>query len=617
MSGSATCRAPRRRTVVAMSLLLGLGCAALAAATAQQRDSAPVPTGTASISGTVLVAGVATPPARRARVTLTDLSHATPARTTTTDDRGTFAFPAVPAGRFELRAFKAGYIMGSYGASRPNRAGTPIVVADGQTIEDLTFTIARGGVITGVVRDARGRPMSGLDVRVLKLGYDAVTGEPALNPASAASTLVTDDRGEYRAFGLPPGGYLVLVDPMGPPEPFGGPNDIRRLTAEEVRRALQAARGGAVPAVTASPPAASALVNYAPVFHPDVTDIGAAATVTLDAGEERRDVDVAVHLVPTATITGTITSPDGTLPPALRIQLLPAGPHTGMLASTRLRVPTASLRPDGTYAIGGVAPGRYTITARLAARGGRGGTAVENAPTLWASADVTVNGQDLDVPLTLQTGVPIAGRVDFIGTPPSADELQALVFRLIPLGAGGAPVYTGGGRVDAEGRFTFAGVVPDSYLFTATWATPAAGERWEITSSIANGRDAFEGPLRIAPGVPVEWTVTFTDRPTTLTGRLQDVGGRPATDYYIVLFSRDRSHWTPGTRRVRMARPATDGEFSVRGVPPGRYLVAALADLEPGEWNDPALLDRLAPSAAVVLLVEGMTTRQDFRIGGS
>ena len=74
---------------------------------------------------------------------------------------------------------------------------------------------------------------------------------------------------------------------------------------------------------------------------------------------------------------------------------------------------------------------------------------------------------------------------------------------------------------------------------------------------------------------------------------MQDRGGRAATDYYILVFSSDRKHWTPGSRRVRMTRPATDGSFSVKGLPPGEYFLAALTDLETGEWNDPALLEQL------------------------
>jgi hypothetical protein len=54
----------------------------------------------------------------------------------------------------------------------------------------------------------------------------------------------------------------------------------------------------------------------------------------------------------------------------------------------------------------------------------------------------------------------------------------------------------------------------------------------------------------------------------------------------------------------------------VRGVPAGEYYLAALTDLESGEWNDPALLDRLIQSSIKVTLRDGEVTTQDVRIGG-
>ena len=167
---------------------------------------------------------------------------------------------------------------------------------EGEAVANLAMTIARGGVITGVVRDIGGRPVPGVNVRVLKLGYNAVTGERTLGAPSTGSVGLTDDRGEYRAYGLPPGGYLVVVVPS---VPSGRGNvDIRQLTSAEVRQALQAARAGAStapvkPGQPTLPPASSpgaARVNYAPIFHPGVTDIGAAATIALGVSEERTGV---------------------------------------------------------------------------------------------------------------------------------------------------------------------------------------------------------------------------------------------------------------------------------------------------------------------------------------
>jgi hypothetical protein len=93
-------------------------------------------------------------------------------------------------------------------------------------------------------------------------------------------------------------------------------------------------------------------------------------------------------------------------------------------------------------------------------------------------------------------------------------------------------------------------------------------------------------------------------------------GGRAATDYSILVFSADRTYWTPGSRRIRMMRPGTDGGFSAKGLPPGEYFLAALTDLEPGEWNDPILLGQIAASAIKVTLRDGEMTTQNMRIGG-
>lgn len=598
----------------AIVVLLAVVCGAAANGQQEARDAPRVAAATASISGRVVMGADGKQPARRVRVTLTEASGRAPGQTTTTDDTGAFAFRGLPAGRFELQAFKNAYLRASYGASRPNRPGTPIVVKDGDALRNLSMTIVRGGVITGVVQDGRGRPVPGVPVRVLKLGYNAVTGEPTLGSPSTGSAAFTDDRGEYRAFGLPPGGYLVLVPP---PSSSGRSNDpIRQLTSNEIRRAMQAARGGALIGASPSQPSltSSAMpVNYAPVFYPSATDIRAAATIPLGVSETRTGVDITIELVPTATISGTVTTPSGTLPAIVSVRLGSAGVQPDMLAGAGLRGAAAQPSADGKYTFTSVPPGSYTIKAFV----GSGRGAPPNGPTEWAAADVTVNGQDVDVPLTLQPGVAINGRVAFEGSQPTAAELETLSFALMAPASGGMVQRSGGGHVDAEGRFNFTGVTPDTYRFVTTWNNPAARERWTIKSSTANGREAFESPLRVNPTETLEWVITFTDKPTGLAGTFRDPGGRPATDYYILVFSSDRRFWTPGTRRVRMTRPGTDGSYSLKGLPAGEYYLATPADLENGEWNDPALLEQLVPSSARVRLNEGEMAKKDFRIGGS
>ena len=600
-------------------VVLVFALAAGAAVTAQQpaRDNVVAAKGTASISGIVFEAGEPRRPARRVRVTLNSLERTAPGQTITTDDNGTFNFSGLPAGRFELQAFKPAWLRASFGAARPDRTGTPIVVKDGEAVTQITMTIVRGGVISGAVLDTRGRPVPGMSVRVLRLAYNGVTGERTLStPSGSSVSALTDDRGEYRAYGLPPGSYFVLVPP---PSPGGRSNDpIRQLTSEQVRQALQSARSttSTAPGAATSAPVITRAshITYAPIFHPGTTDVATAVAVPLSLSEQRSGIDVTIQLVPTATISGTITSPTGQLPPMLQVRLVPTGPQPEMLAGAGLRGVTAQIRPDGTFVFPGVAPGNYVVRAMV----GWSRTGPSAGPTQWAASDVSVNGDDLSVHLALQPGVPVTGRVVFEGTqPPTPAELQGLAFTLMPPASGGElQSLGGGGKVDASGLFVFPNVVPDLYRYAYTWGASSAGDKWTIKSAVANGREAFEAPLRVLPNEPVEWTITFTDRPATLTGGLQEEGGRAATEYYILVFSTNRAHWTPGSRRIRMTRAGSDGTYTVKGLPAGEYFLAALLDLETGEWNDPTLLDRLVKSSVRVILRDGETTTQHFRMGG-
>lgn len=575
------------------------------------RDAARPPEGTASISGRVLVDGDSAKPARRARVTLTNLARTSPGQTATTDDRGAFAFRGLATGRYELQAFKNAYLRASYGAARPDRNGTPVAVKDGEAVNNLMIPIVRGGVIAGTVRDLRGRPVPGVNVRVLRFSYDAVTGERTVRTPAGSAATITDDRGEYRAYGLPPGGYLVLIPP-----PSRGPGEdqsIRQLRSDEVRQALQSVRSGTATApgpATVIPPALRGRLNYAPVFHPGVTDLAAATAVPLGIGEERGGIDIAYHLVSTANVTVTITSPSGPIPRMLVVRLAPAGPHTAILAGAGLRGPTTQPQGEGKYVFTGVAPGSYVVKAST----GWGRGAAPTGPSEWAAAEVYVAGDDLSVPLTLQPGVAINGRLIFEGAQPTSAQLQQLSFLLAaPASGGELQSGGGGGRVDAEGKFSFTRIVPDVYRLTFNGP---GGFDWSIKSVTANGREAWESPLRVNANEPLDLTVMFTDKPATLTGVLQEDGGRAATEYYILVFSADRTHWTPGSRRIQMTRAATDGTYTVKGLPPGEYYIAALLDLESGEWNDPTLLDRLVKSSVRIILRDGETTTQHFRMGG-
>ena len=142
--------------------------------------------------------------------------------------------------------------------------------------------------------------------------------------------------------------------------------------------------------------------------------------------------------------------------------------------------------------------------------------------------------------------------------------------------------------MDANGAFTFSGATPGRYRIFVS-----LGGGWQLRSAMAQGRDVADLPLEIANQDIRDVEVTFTDRPTEVSGDLLDAEGHPATEYFIIVFAADKTYWTPQSRRIQSARPASDGHFRVQNLPPGEYYIGAVTDVEQGEWYDPSFLTQL------------------------
>jgi hypothetical protein len=132
---------------------------------------------------------------------------------------------------------------------------------------------------------------------------------------------------------------------------------------------------------------------------------------------------------------------------------------------------------------------------------------------------------------------------------------------------------------------------------------------------VTGGVDVLDGLLNVDANGVSDLTLTVSDRHSSVGGTLT-TGSEPATDYFLVAFTADKTKWRAPSRRVRSTRPSTSGTFEVADLPPGQYYLAALKDLDAADLEDPAFLETLIPASALMTITEGQKTTQDLRIGG-
>lgn len=590
-------------------------------------------TGTGVIAGTVL-AGDGSRPARRARLTLVGTAPSVN-KSMTADDQGAFSFEALPAASYTLTATKGGLLDVIYGQKVPGsgRPGTAIQLAAGQRLDRVKLVMPRSGILTGTILDEFGDPAFGTSVRVTRYVFRG-----GVRTLVSAGTTSTDDCGMYRITGLLPGDYIVSVQSRD------GLIEAQRARAEVEVRAMEAMMAVRTAGVAGGGEMRMALPEtgpdpvdvYAVVYYPGSSPGSAATAITLGVGEEKPGIDLQLRRVPVASISGTVLSNDGQQSPETNVQLIDRGqllPIHGIRSTT--------MRADGRFSISGVPPGQYTLTVFGVAGGAAAHAPVPVAdlqralmvgltpadreqrlvqtrttrlPT-WATVDVTMSGRPVEgVVLTLQPGMTMSGSVVFEGGPPPVD-LSRVTLRAGMADTNDATLaFEQPGAVpsplDPSARFTIRGVVPGRYRMAASAVTG-----FVMKSAIFGGQDILDFPLEVKPGEDVAGgVVTFTTKSTELGGLLGDPTGAPMAEHTIVVFAADSRYWTPQSRRIQAARPATDGRFTFRGLPPGDYRLVAVTDVEPGQWLQPEFLRQIVAGSIPLTLGEGEKKTQDLRV---
>jgi Carboxypeptidase regulatory-like domain len=573
------------------AVLIFLGQSVISPVTqAPPRDRVPPPrTGTCVVKGRV-VDGTTGTAVARARVMLQGPGAGAPA---VTDADGAFTFTNLPPGPVTLMAQKSTYLPARYPAGgRTMRAqARPLILRDGQALDNIVVPLFHGGSITGRVFDANGDPVEFAQVSLLRLPSGGRAGKPTMRQGTQ-----TNDLGEFRLGRIEEGTYAVQVSARRDEMMFGP-----------------------MPPQAQPPPP---LPQPVPTFYPGAVSIDQAQPIVVERAQAVTGIDVVLGEGMPGVVTGVVLMPDG--------QALPANTYPNVMIRRVLSdvqggydssMSGAMTRPDGTFRTT-LPPGDYMFEARLTPRSG-GPSKPEDE--LVASQRVTVvSGGEESLVMTVGPGAMATGRVVFEGNtpvPPSPGRTR------IPLFSEGNMCRSGEAEVAADWSFRIAGL-------SGTCSAQPMGffGRWILKAVTFNGQNLLDGPVTFQPGQQLRNVqVVVTDRQSSMTFQVSDENGQTTRDYVVVAYPVEKGRWTNGARTYMppiitnpdaMRSPASlpgpanappMRPASLSGLRTGEYYVVAVDDLEFEDVRDPGVLERLRSGATRVTLTEGATVEVPLR----
>jgi hypothetical protein len=447
-----------------------------------------------------------------------------------------------------------------------------INVSEGQEVRDIDIVLLPGGVIEGRVVDESGEPV--VRANVVALRWERRDGQELL--ARSREGTATNDRGEYRLFGLMPGDYSLSASL---------PDAQMSFTNDPGRRSANTGSG------------------YAMMYFPGTTDVTEAERVTLKPAQSLSNIDIVFRPVPLARVAGVLVSSEGKLLDGAHVILTRSTSFGGTVGFSRVA-------DTGAFRIDRVPPGRYILQAysvprtviETIARTGRSAPLADAPGLEFGVLPITVTGDVDEITITTAPAGRIRGKVTLDGRPVQPSGGRPMLIRAIPAApdaiAAGATVVP----VQGDGFFSASGMLGRFILRVDQITPPLSLMRVERDSAdvtdvgISIGADEDVSDIR----------VMLTTTPTRLDGRVASRTGSASgefADSMVLVFSEDAERWSlPATRYVTRTRPDREGSFHVSGLPPGRYLAVALAGVESDRLDDPGLLKRASTLATRVMI---------------
>ncbi len=506
--------------------VLSLAAAAVVVAQPQPQPQSP-PAGNGSISGSVSnsVTGVPLPRVHVSVIVLSNTSAQSFAALT--DAEGKFAIGKLPPGRFIVNVDRAGFVAPPNG----NRLSDSQLRPD-EKKEDVKLTLTPTGAISGRVLNAGGGEVQGAIV--------SLDGAPfGINPAT------TDEKGQFRITGVPPGRYRVLANPAVMPFP----PEIRTDGTEEV--------------------------HYARTYYPDALTVKAGQRVEVVAGSEVKGIDVRLVRTPIVTLSGKVL--DGPAGGKILVRAMASAAAGGVVQQAN------NVKADGSFQIWQLDPGKYTVVAMSSPSGGGSQQGLQSVPV-----EIDVAGADIrNIELRMIQPFDLTARLGFedakarerpaIQTPRGQGQQPPAPRRMILRPEGqtfiNSPSMFQSVEIGDDDSFTLERLQPGRYRLNSTWGP-------YIKSVRVAGRETEGDILDLRNGPAGDVTITVASVTGEVSGVVTDSIG-PAAGVRVVLIGEGS-----GGRLPVATMSAADGAYKFAAVPPGKYRMIA---------GDPEIVNQFRP----------------------
>ncbi|HEV2828734.1 MAG TPA: hypothetical protein VGW76_14140 [Pyrinomonadaceae bacterium] len=410
-------------------------------------------TATSSVSGRVTIHGKGAPGIIVALYRQRFSSQLSPPSKAVTDQDGNYRITGIPPGNWQVLTMTPTYVAPP--DLMMNAApGKTLLLAEGEDVQGIDFVLERGGVITGKVTDADGRPVIEERITISPEGQSKLNSQP--RRFGGGQRFLTDDRGIYRIYGIPAGRYKV----------FAGQADDDSYPDNRAGR-----------------------VVYKRTFYPDTTDPDNARIVEVTEGGELSNIDITLgRNLPSFSASGKVVDGETGQPVmGLRFML------QRIVGDNYLALPAMSTsNSQGDFRIDNVTPGKYLVV-EVTQPGSE--VRAEGAPFEVTDQDVTG--------LLVKTlkGSSITGTIVVEGITDKNVLAKVAELRLQAYSHTETSNF-GGGRdavISPDGSFRIGGLMPGTLNFYLTAKNFGAPENFSI-SRVEHAGTVQAGNLAIKAG---------------------------------------------------------------------------------------------------------------------